>query len=269
LKDPLQIYVLPTAEAETQRLELQARLYGGISFIEPYLAAHPRRVLDVGSGSGYFSRLLAERLPESQVTGVDIDESRLAFARDKARGVANLSFQSGELCTLPFEDASFDLAYCRFVLLHLVDPREALREIARVLRPGGRLVALDMVHDGVWFSPPKPAFSRLLADVVSLMRDRGLEPNQGLYLASAMQRAGLSEVSSQVLCHHINEREPLFSDYRQNWMMTVQHLAAELGDKLDRELVVAALTELSATPNDCDQQLLEITLCATAIATPR
>lgn len=252
-------YVLPSSAAEAERLERQADLYGGLAFLEPFLGEAPARVLDVGCGTGAFTRRVAALLPDSQVTGLDQDAARLAFARRQG-GRPNLDYAEGDLAALPFEDGRFDLAFCRFVLVHVADPGGALREMARVTRPGGRVVAYDMVHDGVWFSPPRPAFARLLGAALAVMRERGMEPSQGLHLASGMTRAGLADVGARVIPHLALAGEPRFERYRQNWLETVSGLAEILGAHFDPGLVEAARAELDRV--DAGDTIIEITVVA-------
>jgi ubiquinone/menaquinone biosynthesis C-methylase UbiE len=252
-------YVLPCSESESERLERQARLYGGTGFLEPFLAARPGAVLEVGCGTGVFTRHVGAQLPDSRVVGLDMDEGRLAFAR--ARNVApNVRYQAADLLHLPFEDGRFDLVFCRFVLVHVPDPTQALREMARVTRPGGVVVAYDMVHDGIWFSPPKPAFAQLLRAALDWMREHGMEPSQGLHLASGMIRAGLADVHAQVIPHSALAVEPRFEQYRRNWVETMTGLSEILGTRFDPALVEAARAELDR--QGADEFLLEVTVLA-------
>jgi SAM-dependent methyltransferase len=252
-------YVLPSSQHESERLERQAGLYGGVEFLEPFLDAGPREVLEVGCGTGFFARHVATRLPGSRVTGLDMDAARLAYARSRST-TANLSFERGDLLAMPFDDDRFDLVYCRFVLVHATDPTRALREMSRVTRRGGRVVAYDMVHDGIWFSPEKPAFAQLLRATLGVLRERGAEPNQGLHLAPAMIRAGLADVGVRVVPHHALASEPLFEAYRLNWLDTVSGLAEIVGARFDADLVDAARRELSRTSPD--DFLVELTVLA-------
>ncbi|MBV9451824.1 MAG: class I SAM-dependent methyltransferase [Streptosporangiaceae bacterium] len=93
--------------------------------------ARPHRVLDAGCGVGYWASLVAA--PE--VVGVDQSEAAVAAAR--ARGLK--AFRA-TLDDLPFDDESFDLVMCNWVLYHLRDLDRGLRELTRVLRPGGHFV---------------------------------------------------------------------------------------------------------------------------------
>jgi ubiquinone/menaquinone biosynthesis C-methylase UbiE len=164
------------------------------------------------------------------------------------------------MAAMPFEDDRFDLVFCRFVLVHNQDPTSALQEMMRVTRPGGLVVAYDMVHEGIWFVPERPAFNKLLRRVIKLLRERGSEPNQGLHLAAGMRRAGLADISARVIPHHALSTEELYSAYRDNWVATFESLAGKLGALLDAELVQAALSELKSVSGD--EFLVETTVLA-------
>lgn len=103
-------------------------------------------LLDVGCGIGHWSRCLGPFLPaEARVTGVDreprwIEQARAAAA---AAGERRFSYQPGEAERLPFPDGSFDLVTCQTVLIHVKDPVVVLREMLRVLKPGGLLAVVE------------------------------------------------------------------------------------------------------------------------------
>jgi SAM-dependent methyltransferase len=99
-------------------------------------AVRPRRVLEVGPGPGEASERIARELG-AEVVAVDISERMVELAR--ARGV---DARVGDVQSLPFDDGSFDCALAAWVLFHVPDLDRALSELARVLRPGGRLVAV-------------------------------------------------------------------------------------------------------------------------------
>ncbi|MEA2469718.1 MAG: hypothetical protein QOE38_717 [Thermoleophilaceae bacterium] len=106
-----------------------------------------RSVLDVGAGVGHWGRLLSRVLsPEATVAGVDPEPRWVEEATERAAAAglaARFSYRHGAVEQLPFEDASFDLVTCQTVLIHVSDPRAALAEMLRVVKPGGAIVASE------------------------------------------------------------------------------------------------------------------------------
>lgn len=105
------------------------------------------RVLDVGVANGLHARLVAPRC--ARLTGIDINERMLKLARERLAvdGIDNVDLVRASASALPFDDASFDLAYSYSTLLLVPELRRALDEIVRVLRPGG-VALLDIT--GRW-----------------------------------------------------------------------------------------------------------------------
>jgi SAM-dependent methyltransferase len=101
----------------------------------------PVRVLEVGGGPGELAERIATGVA-AEVVMIDVSPRMVELAR--ARGVAA---QVGDVQGLPFDDASFDCAVAAWMLFHVPDLDRALAELARVLRPGGRLVAVTNADD--------------------------------------------------------------------------------------------------------------------------
>ena len=101
----------------------------------------PARVLEVGSGPGELSQRIRDELG-ADVVAVDISPRMVELTR--ARGVEAIV---GDVQELPFEDESFDCAVAAWMLYHVPDVERGIRELARVLRPGGRLVAVTNGND--------------------------------------------------------------------------------------------------------------------------
>ena len=103
------------------------------------------RVLDAGCGSGRTMQMLA-RLGE--VDGIDVDEVALQAARDRGLTAVQAAF----IESLPYDAATFDLVTCLDVMEHTDDHAVAFREVARVMRPGGRLVVTVPAYQSLWSS---------------------------------------------------------------------------------------------------------------------
>src|SRR5205814_8861444 len=102
-------------------------------------------VRDVACGAAHAAAQVAPHV--RQVVGLDLTRAILDLGDDRLRdaGITNVLLQEGSAAELPFLDASFDLVACRAALHHVPDPRVVVAEMARVCRPGGRVVAVDMV----------------------------------------------------------------------------------------------------------------------------
>ena len=109
-------------------------------------ADRPLAILDVATGTADFALAAARHFPAAHVTGLDLTPAMLAIGARKvaAAGLtARIALQPGDAAALPFADASFDAALCAFGFRNFPDISASLAEVARILRNGGRLVALE------------------------------------------------------------------------------------------------------------------------------
>lgn len=121
-------------------------------------------VLDLGCGAGHTALALAPFA--RSITAVDLTPEMLAVAKGLAaeRQVQNVEFRHADATHLPFEAASFDLVTSRYSAHHYSDPAAALREVARVLAPGGQFLLVDTI------APEDPALDTFL-NAAELLRD--------------------------------------------------------------------------------------------------
>lgn len=158
-EEPDEDFIFPTGRAwaldldyPPERLarvpEVAAESFAGVANPFSLGALEPgQRVLDVGSGAGTDSLIAAQMVgSEGRVTGIDMTPEMLAKARAAATemGAANVQFVEGEVETLPFEDASFDVVISNGVIDLVPDKDAVFSEIHRVLRPGGRIQIADV-----------------------------------------------------------------------------------------------------------------------------
>ena len=109
-------------------------------------------VLDIASGTGEPGLTIASQyVKNGKVIATDLSEKMLDIAMEKARArsLSNFEVQVADACDLPFEDASFDAVSCRLGFMFFPDMEQAAREMMRVLKPGGKLIAT------VWAEPAK------------------------------------------------------------------------------------------------------------------
>jgi demethylmenaquinone methyltransferase/2-methoxy-6-polyprenyl-1,4-benzoquinol methylase len=127
------------------------------ALVQAIAPAPGMRILDVATGTGMVAFALAER--GATVVGLDQSEAMLSRAQERllrtSELAARLSFISGEAESLPFADGEFDALSFTYLLRYVDDPRATLRELARVVKPGGRM---GMVEFGV---PGRPRLRAL------------------------------------------------------------------------------------------------------------
>ena len=152
------------------------------------------RLLDAGCGPGSITAGLARRVAPGEVVGVDAEPSVLALARERGAGLPNLRFEEASVYGLPFGDDSFDAAYAHQLLQHLTDPPAALRELARVVRPGGFVAVRDSDYQTMISWPRSEAIEEWRGLYTALARGNGADANAGRRIPSWLARAGLMEV---------------------------------------------------------------------------
>jgi SAM-dependent methyltransferase len=114
----------------------------GEQAIELMGIASDAQVLDVGCGSGWATRLMAEKARDGRVVGIDIADEMIAVAREGSEQFSNLEFRVGSAEALPFAAGEFTAAFSMESLYYYADVLVALKEIKRVLGPGGLFVTV-------------------------------------------------------------------------------------------------------------------------------
>jgi ubiquinone/menaquinone biosynthesis methyltransferase len=170
----------------------------------------PTRVLDLCAGTGDFALALKEQAPGAQVLLADFAKPMLNRAQDKTKGKEGLNLIQTDALKLPFQDFSFDAVVCGFGVRNLDSLETGLKEIARVLKPGGRAVILE------FFKPTglltKLAYAVYVSTIVPL-RGGAVSKNKDAYeylqqsakdfvsldeFQQLMGRCGFKEVSAEV-----------------------------------------------------------------------
>jgi len=155
------------------------------------LLAPDMSLLDVGCGPGTITVDLAGRVGE--VVGLDRSAEVLAEAAGLEHP-GNVTFRTGDVYALPFDDGAFDVVHAHQLLQHLEDPVTALAEMARVSR---RVVAVrDGDYGSMSWYPADPVLDRWRDVYRAVARANGGQPDAARYLLSWAQRAGLSDVTA-------------------------------------------------------------------------
>ncbi|MBI5277595.1 MAG: methyltransferase domain-containing protein [Burkholderiales bacterium] len=158
-----------------------SRIAGGV-FLDWLQPAPGLRWVDVGCGNGAFTELLVDRCAPKSVHGIDPSDAQLEFARQ--RPAARLArFAKGGAEALPFEHGQFDAAAMALVIFFVPDPAQGVREMARVLRPGGGACAYawDILEGGFPLEP-------LLAEMRAEGQPPNLPPSAGAERLDSLQK---------------------------------------------------------------------------------
>ncbi len=175
-------------------------IYWRIRLVSAVRRSGPADVLDVATGSGDVAFALARAMsPEACILGVDfcapmLEEAEAKKAREGASG-ARVEFRQGDGLALPLPDSSFDAVTIAFGLRNMADRPKCLREMLRVLRPGGRLFVLEFSQPQGWV---RPLYSFHLRHIVPWVAgvvtgERGAYEYLGDSIGSFPGRAGLCD----------------------------------------------------------------------------
>lgn len=198
-------------------------------------------VLDVGCGPGTITADLAEIVAPGRVLALEPTEAGLDLARaeTRRRGASNVDFAVGDVLALDLEDDRFDVVHAHQVLQHVPDPVGALREMARVCRPGGVVAVRDADYAAFAWYPLLPGLNDWLSLYHQVARANGGEPDAGRRLLAWAREAGLSDIrtSASIWCY---AAEPDRRWWGESWAARV----------LESDLARAALAKGLATPAD-------------------
>ena len=199
------------SDEEPARLDRQAAVIRFEQFLPLIPDAPNGRLLDAGCGAGSMARLLGRTRPEAAVTGLDIRDAYVDYARRKAReeAIANVEFVEGSLLDLPFPNELFDVAWASLVLHWLApeDVARAMRELVRVVLPGGWVVCAEPDGVGTNHYPIEPDLAEQWRKVTTSLFD----PDMGRRLYPTMHAAGLDSIAVDIrpyFFHAFGEIDP-------------------------------------------------------------
>jgi len=174
------------------------------AFFVPYLRPG-LSVLDCGCGPGSITLGIAARVDPGEVAGIDFAPDQITRARQAAarEGRRNVRFETANVHSLPFESGRFERVFSHALLEHLADPQKALRELHRVLAPGGVIGVCSPDWGGFLLSPPSPRASRALDAYMALQSGNGGDVRAGRHQGMHLAAAGFEaiELSARYECY--------------------------------------------------------------------
>lgn len=177
-------------------------------FYKSFLGLRPGlRIVEVGCGTGDLTRYLAELVGgKCRIIGVDMRAASLRTAAAEARkaGFADrISYRRGDAYNIPLEDGYADLTCCRTLLMHLSEPEKAVREMVRITRTGGTVVAIERGWIHSFYDPEDEKYNQL-AEKMSGAFLRGVRKLEGKDFAigeklpTIFRRAGLGQIRAEI-----------------------------------------------------------------------
>lgn len=155
-------------------------------------------VLDIGCGPGTITVDFAQRVAPGHVVGIDSSADVVARAATDAAelDLANVEFRVGNAYRLEFGDDTFDIVHAHQTLQHVADPVAVLREMQRVVRPGGLIAARDADYAAMFWYPEIPELDEWMALYQAVHRSNGGDPDAGRSLRRWALAAGLTDTST-------------------------------------------------------------------------
>jgi len=133
-------YIHGTAISERSRLD-DLNALTNRSFIDYLNLSAADRVADLGCGPGTLEAEIGERYPGVRLTGIERSESYCATARERTAHLSGVVICQGDATATGLPDDTFDVTFCRYLLEHVASAADAAREMVRITKPGGRIVA--------------------------------------------------------------------------------------------------------------------------------
>jgi ubiquinone/menaquinone biosynthesis C-methylase UbiE len=189
-------YVHGYSEREALRLNDQAATLDDIIHNDSIFPGNSL-VLEAGCGVGAQTKIIATKNPGSQFISVDLSEDSIREARGmiNSLGINNVELKQADIYKLPFKDGTFDSAIICFVLEHLRNPVQALKETTRVLKKGGTIMAIEGDHGSTFFYPDSQYAYSAINCQIQLQQQSGGNSNIGRELYPLFKSIGLSDIS--------------------------------------------------------------------------
>ncbi|MCP3748134.1 methyltransferase domain-containing protein [Paenibacillus sp. A3M_27_13] len=199
--------VASSVQHEIQRLQGQVALFWEkeVKHYVEFGLRDGHSVVELGAGPGYVTENILRQFPHTRVVAVEIDPLLADYAREHTLSSFGdrCEILDGSIMATGLPDDTFDFAVTRLVLEHLHDPVSAVREVKRILKPGGTAVFVDNDFEMHIMTYPSIPELRLLYEAYCESRiAEGGSPRLGRQLPSVLRQGGFAEIDFEVICAH-------------------------------------------------------------------
>jgi ubiquinone/menaquinone biosynthesis C-methylase UbiE len=189
--------------AEINRLKLQANLFLNMDKIiwgktDFDFNQQDLRILDLACGLGITTRELARMINTGKVIGVDNNTTLLEYARQYAQDVDNIYFVKKDVYDLIFPEASFDFIFCQFLLLFLTHPDKVVKQVYKMLKPGGTACFVEVDERIAFAYPELPELVSVFEHCMSDLTARGFDLHIGPKLGGYLHHAGFTDINVSI-----------------------------------------------------------------------
>lgn len=254
----------------------QDRLYRQAEFMEQTVYrdidfSDQTHILEVGCGVGAQTAILLRRFPKLRITGIDFSDDQLNRARNH---LASLPYAQGryeilkmDAKALEFKGKTFDGAFLCWILEHIPEPKQVLGEVRRVLTPGSRVYATEVMNHAFFLDPYSPNVWKYWMAFNDYQLDTGGDPFVGVKLGNFLTSVGFRRVATRIRTTHLDNRKP---EKRREMIDERKDLLLSAADQLIKanyttaEIVKGATEELAAVQRHPDAVIMDAFMQASA-----
>jgi phospholipid N-methyltransferase len=202
-------YVHGYSNREASRLNDQADTLDNIIHNDSIFSKNSL-VLEAGCGVGAQTKIIASKNPDSDFISIDLSEDSIKEAKQliKSLDIKNVEIRQADIYKLPFKDETFDNVIICFVLEHLHNPILALKELKRVLKKGGTMIAIEGDHGSTFFYPDSKYAHSAIDCQIQLQKQSGGNSNIGRELYPLFKAIELSDISVSPRMVYVDASKP-------------------------------------------------------------
>jgi SAM-dependent methyltransferase len=193
-----------------------------------------KRVLDIGTGNGYFLSRLAQRYPDKEFVGVEVSEQLARVAANYASGAGITNMQIvNEACPTDAVAGPFDFAFARLAIYCSHGKNDVLAWCHELLKPGGTMALIETDFDFCWSCPADDAWKLFFDAMIRFHETTGYDPCIGKKLPHMLLKAGFRDVKLQEghWYSSIGRMPDEFVSYWKGSANTIQHIAPDIFTK--------------------------------------